>query len=353
MTRTRIAIVGAGQRVVETALPVLQRLEDEFELDGIFSRTARELRVERRVHVVEPLEALDAARCAKLDVLYLVVAKGAVPEVLERLATLEPRNTDLLIETPVLLPRHLARAGSLGAFRSASVTEDCLTLPLLDVVRACVASGQLGTPRAAILSHCAYAYHGVALLKGLLGVRRVLAARRRRLGREFALREFRFEGESRGLCLDPRDYGTGRFLVVGSQASLGDHEHRAAGHLTLHAEQESGRIVAYRAGDSRRALDAAELELLGDPRPGQGLWTQMDGLKRIGFRTLLQNLRAGHPAYPVLAALDDSLVDYHLEKVGRYYSNPLTSARGLLVGSLLRSVHPHPEDWSLPARVPV
>jgi hypothetical protein len=349
MTARRIAIVGSGQRVRETALPVLATLEGEFELAGIFSRTEKTIEVGRRSYEVESLAALDAGRMRDVDALYLVVAKPAVPEVLERLAALEPRHVDLLIETPVVLPRHLLRTGPLASFRSASVTEDCLTLPAIDAVRACLGSGRMGRLRSVVLSHSAYAYHGVALLKSLFGAQGVRSARRARLGYRSWLREYRFAGGGLGITIDPRDYGVGRMLVIGEHATLADHDLSQEGHLRIAAELEGGRPRAFRAGDSVRTLDDAEVELMGTARvesPGSAIWPWMDGMKRVGFRRLLLDLHAGLPPYPVLSALDDAMVDYHLEKLGRYLPNPVTSAQGLVVGTLLRSIRPRPGEWA-------
>ncbi|QDU68529.1 Gfo/Idh/MocA family oxidoreductase [Engelhardtia mirabilis] len=348
MTRSRIAIVGAGQRVVQTALPVLRTLTAEFELAGIFSRTPRTLEAAGARHEVEPLEKLDAARVRELDALYVVVAKSAVPDVIERLAGLEPRNVDLLIETPVMLPKHLHRAGALGAFRTASVTEDCLTLPFVEAIGDCVRTGAIGELRSAVLSHAAYAYHGIATFKALLGARHVVSARRRHLGGPFHLREYSFDRGLRGVAIDPRDYSAGRVMVVGSRGSIADHAHREDGHIELETLREGSRCAGFKVGDAVRRLNDAEQDLMGEPRPGDGVWVWMDGCKRVGFRQLLLGLCRSVPAYPVQNALEDALVDYHLEKFGGYVRNPLTSAGGLVVGTILRSVRPRPREWPGP-----
>ena len=349
MTRTRIGIVGSGQRVRETALPVIESLGDDFELSGIWSRTPKELEIGRRRYEVEPLSELDQERMRELDCLYLVVSKPAVPDVLEKLAAAEPRNVDLLVETPVVLPRHLLKTGPLTAFRSASVTEDCLTLPVVDAVRACIGTGRMGPVRSVTLSHAAYAYHGVAMLKALTGSLRVASAKRTSLGYRSWYREYRMAGGARGLVVEPRDYAVGRLLVAGEHATLADHDIAHEGHLRIEVVGDERRPTGFRAGDSERTLSDVEQDLMGAPREGQGLWVWMDGMKRVGFRKLLLELRAGRSAYPVLSALDDALVDYHLEKLGRYLPNPATSARGLVLGTILRSVAPRDRDWTLPA----
>ncbi|MEE2940011.1 MAG: hypothetical protein VX460_06480 [Planctomycetota bacterium] len=345
----RIAVVGSGQRVVQTALPVLATLSERFELAGVFSRRAKTISARGAAYEVEPLEALDAARMTEIDALYLVVSKPAVPEVLTRLAAAGPSGVDLLIETPVLLPRHMARVGVLRAFRSASVTEDCLTLPLVDAVRACAASGALGRVHTVTLDRSGYAYHGIAMLKALHGTDRVVSARRVPAGEGQWRREYRFAGGARGVVLEPRDDSRGRLLVEGDDAALCDHDRGAPRDLGIEVELDDGVPTAFRAGDARRALSAAEQELMGEPAEGSTPWRWMDGMKRAGFRRLLLELAEGRAAYPALAALDDALVDYHLEKLGRYRSNPVSSAGGLVMGGLARGLEPTWRGWALPA----
>ena len=59
------------------------------------------------------------------------------------------------------------------------------------------------------------------------------------------------------------------------------------------------------------------------PRPRRR--GKMDGMKRVGFLRLLQDVDEGRGAYPLERAVEDTVVDYHLEKFGRYVTSPLTS----------------------------
>lgn len=345
MSPRRIAIVGSGQRVVETALPVLETLRDRFELAGVFSRTPKTIESAGRAFTVEGLDALDVERMATIDALYLVVSKGAVPSVLARLAATGAKDVDLLIETPVLLPRHMVKTGVLRAFRTASVTEDCLTLPLVDAARACVASGSIGALREVVLDRSAYAYHGIAMLKAFFGGAAIRSARRVTDGDGGWRRTYRFAGGGVGRTVDPRDYSRGRILLRGDRGTLADHELDAGQALRLEVALESDVPVGIRAGEGMRPFDENERVLMGSPKDGVTPWAWMDGMKRVGFRRLLLGLADGRPAYPVLQALDDALVDYHLEKVGRYLANPASSARGVVMRGIARGVRPGVADW--------
>ena len=60
------------------------------------------------------------------------------------------------------------------------------------------------------------------------------------------------------------------------------------------------------------------------------------GPKSLAALRLLKRIEAGRGAYPLEEGLDDMLVDYHLEKLGFYVANPLTSQRSALGRAALK-----------------
>jgi hypothetical protein len=317
----RVLVVGSGKRVVEAALPVFRRAEG-FELEGVVSRRPKTIVSEGREVEVRGLETLTPERLSGVDLVYMVVAKGAVPSMLRRLAGVGVESVDLLIETPVLLVRHMGHRPLLDAFRAAWVSEDCLTLPCLDAARAHFESGASGALERVTFDRSAYAYHGIAMARAALGGGPIRRARQRRLSG--GLRERRVVvGDGReATILDPRDYARGTMTFHGSTGTLTDRDE--PGTARLEAVVEGGRCTALRAGDARRELSPAEVELMGERGEGVGVTAWMDGMKRVGFLKLVEAIGAGRGACPVGDAVEDSVVDYHLEKLGRYLSTPLT-----------------------------
>jgi len=318
----RLLVVGSGQRVREAALPAIRRAEG-IELGGVVSRKSKSIASEGEEHEVRGFDSLTRERLSGVDLVYLVVAKGAVPAVLRRLVELDVSGVELLIETPVLLVRHLGHRPLLEAFRAAWVSEDCTTLPAFDALRECVASGAIGEPRRAVLDRSGYAYHGLAMAKTLLGGGPVRRARQRRLAPDRRERRVELASGREAVVIDPRDYARGHLRLEGSSGALTD-EGSDGDELSLAAELRGSDCIAFRAGDARRELDPAEVELMGQAGPGEGLFRWMDGMKRVGFLALLRRLAAGGGAYPLGEAIEDAVVDYHLEKLGRYRATPLT-----------------------------
>ena len=318
---TRVLLIGSGKRVVEAALPVFRRAEG-YTIDGVVSRTPKTIRSEGVDVEVRGLDTLTRARLSEVDLVYMVVAKPAVPGALRRLAEVGADRLDLLIETPVLLVRHLGHRRLVEAFRNAWVSEDCATLPAFDAAREHFASGAAGPLERVTFDRSAYAYHGVAMAKAALGGGPVRGARQRALPGGLRERTVKVADGRVATLIDPRDYAAGTMTFHGATGALSDRP--ADGAARLEAVVAGGRCVAFRAGDARRELTPAEVELMGAPKEGVGVTAWMDGMKRVGFLALAERVRRGLGAYPLRDAIEDSVVDYHLEKLGRYVPTPLT-----------------------------
>lgn len=355
MSLRRVRVIGAGKRVREAALPAFAALPHRFELAGLHARSARELEAGGRTYPVTTLDSLTAQEVAETDLFYLAVGKDAVPAVLTHLTSFDVSRADLLIDTPVVRFKHFGHARLAQAFRDAWVSEDCVTLPWIDTVLAAVAGGAIGRPRTALFLQSGYAYHAVATAKAVLRGKAVTVATRTKLAGGGALRRMRFARGTRALVLEPRDYAVGRFALLGRSGVIADWDCRAdprlpylgpdardvARHPAWYGAQrlapvvEDGAWTGFRIGDVETRLDEAEVELLRGGDVDASVVARMDDLKRVGFYRLLRRIAAGEGAWPLLEGLDDMVVDYHLEKLGRYVANPLTSARSGLARVLL------------------
>lgn len=332
-TPKRVLVIGSGQRVREAALPALASLPEAFELAEIRSRKPKTIESGGREHEVLPLEGLDQAAIDGFDLIYLVVKKPAVPLVLRQLGTLNLARVDLLIETPVLLTKHLGHRKLLRPFRNVWVSEDCSTLPWIDVAFQAARDAGWGPLRRALLDRSGYAYHGVALLRTLFAGQELTSAVRKPAGDGLRGRTYRYSGGGVGEVLEPRDYGVGALDLEFAGGRLTDRAEPGDA-LKLEPLVEDQSCVGFRAGDVEGRLSPAEAALMGTPKGTSGVWAWMDGAKRVGFHRLLAAIAEGRGAYSVDDALDDALIDYHLERLGRYRPNPLTSAGGSLSGPL-------------------
>ncbi len=327
MANLEVIIVGSGKRVRETALPAMQRLAPRLSVRRVFARTAKEIEVDGARYSVAAFENLRADDLVGAGLIYVAVGKDAVPEVLGRLARFDLASLDLLIDTPVVRFKHFRRAALTRNFRSAWVAEDVIELPWIETVRRAASDGPIGRLHTAVFWRSAFAYHGLATAKAMFGVERVRSARRRRVGGTAVLRELVLENDERALIVEPRDYGRGRLLFLGERGAIADHVLAEGRALRLDAEVEGDRVRRIRIGDIRTELGDAESELTRGATRGASVIALTESMKRVGFLRLLARIESGRGAYPIEAGLDDMVIDYHLEKFGRWIENPFTSAR--------------------------
>ncbi len=344
MKRKQVLVLGSGKRVCEAVLPALARAADRFELQAVLARSAKTVAADGRTYAVRALDGLARQELAAADLIIACVAKAATPAVLAQLAQLAPQelaSTDLLIDTPVMLFKHLGHLRRLDPFRAVWVAEDCTTLPALDAARAFLATGAIGRLDELVLFQSAYAYHGLAMAKAVFGERFVARARRTRWSAPYAERVVRLRAHGTLRVVEPRDYAIGRWLFVGERGQLADYP--AKDHQRLAPIVEHGRAVGFRAGEVETRLADDERELMGHPlREGagehDGVACWMEGMKRIGLLRLLRRIDRGEGAYALDQAVDDTVCDWHLERFGRYVANPLTTPRSPTARAALRAL---------------
>lgn len=333
-----VLILGSGRRVRETALPAFARLSEEFRLRRIVAKTAKTIESEAVQYDVACLADLRKEALQGVDLIYMAVAKDAVPSVLRALVALLSTPVDLLIDTPVVRFRHFRQTAHLKAFRRVSVAEDCHYLPWIDTLRAFLQTGQIGPLLEVQFQQSAYAYHTTASAKALFGATHIRSARRRRMGAVFAERHLRLNSGGQVRLLEPRDYGVGRLLCIAQRGSVSDYPLEAEHNHWLEPIDAGGSCRGFRIGDTVTQLDDAESDLMRGKQHGPRVTGRMENMKRVGFLRLLRRIAQGELAYPLAQALEDMVVDYHLERFGRYLATPFTRPDALFGKALLRAV---------------
>ncbi len=332
-----VLVVGTGKRVLSTALPAFASQGSAYAIRRLFARRPKTVEAAGREHSVEAFEGITAADLDGIDLVYLAVTKDAVPSVLQRFSELPVSGIDVLIDTPVVRFKHFGHGAKLSAFRNAWVAEDVAFLPWIDAVRAAVAGGSIGSLRTLLLLQSAYAYHGVALAKAVAGSNVVRKGTRQANTGRAGLRHMRMGNGVEVHVVEPRNYESGRMAFVGTKGSIADFPYHEES-LLLEPQVKDGLIVGYTCGDHQAELTPSESELTaGDPE-GATVTARMNAAKRVGFARLLGAIRSGSGGYPIGDAMDDMVVDYHLEKFRRYRANPLTSYRSPLARSVLGAV---------------
>jgi hypothetical protein len=347
----RVVVLGAGQRVRDTILPALAALPDHYVVDGVFARSEKTIEARGVPYQTESFDNLTAARLDGVALVDLCVAKHAVPLVLRRLQACDPQRLSLMIETPVLLFKQLGALSLLDAFAAVHVSEDTSTLPWVETLAAARSAGLLGPPQRIVFAGSAWRYHGLAMTRTLLQSETIRSASRRREGPDAARVTLNMASGAVAEIIEPRDYKTGHWLLHNAPAGtpaasitgaageddvlVTDAAQPSNGALQLQLVLDGRRCRGFRIGDVITELEPAESTLLG-PVDGDATPTFLtDRLKAVGLMRLLCDMHAGRGGYPLELGLDDMLVDYLLEKLGRWRPSPFTSLRSSLGRRLL------------------
>ena len=203
-------------------LPALLSLPELWGVGGVYARSAHPVEAGRHRLETDPLKSLRAADLDGVERIHLAVSKPAVPDALARLLEHDVSGIDLLIDTPVLLLKHVHHVKRLSAFRNVWVAEDCATLPWLPLVRRAVEQGLIGAPTDLLLDRSAYRYHGYALAKTMLASPTVVSARRTRCPDGGSVHEIRLANRTNARLVGPRDYASGHWVLAGTTGTITD-----------------------------------------------------------------------------------------------------------------------------------
>jgi len=336
--RRRVLVLGAGERVVEDVLPALFALSDRYQVVDVFARSRRPLEVAGRVLETRDVRTLGEGDLAAADLVYVAVSKDSVPRVLRRFAEWDKSRVELLLDTPVLLFKHLGALRLLQGWRAVSVAEDCTRLPWLDTVRL-AQRAWLGELTRVELHHAAWRYHAFALLKTLFDGAPVRSARQRRQG-DGSRVDLRFAGGRSASLLEPRDYARGHWRLHGRGGVLTDATSERVATARLLPLVEGGLVTGFAIGEQQTVLSRRESQLLGAAATDATVTQLTAGCKRVGLMRMLAGLDAGQGGWPLAEGLDDMALDYLLERAGRYLATPVSSLRSplgrALIGGALR-----------------
>lgn len=314
-------IIGSGRRVRETALPAFLAAGPAFQIAGVFARTPKTIETGGRTFAVRAL-AEARALAGKINFVYVAVGKKSVADVARRLLDMGFGSCTLLIDTPVLLIKHLRHLPLLQQFRESFVAEDCIALPWYETARR--AAGRIERIE---FHQSAYAYHAFAMGKALAGADAVVSARVEKGPGGSNLRNVIFNNGARMTVVDPRDYSKGRFVVHGAASVISDRPAPGENYISITPKIMEDRFCGIRCGTFETAFDDATLALTGGSPAPATLTAGMETLKRAGFLQLLNSIAAGRGGYSLISGIEDMLVDYWLMRRGRYAAGGVMDIR--------------------------
>ena len=268
--------------------------------------------------------------------------RPVIEQILEHLGLIDEcwseghERVEFLKEVETKAEAQRSNIDKLKGYRNTWVPEDCAYLPWIPPVRAAIEAGAIGDLQELQLFRSAYAYHGLATAKAVLGESRVVDGRRHQAREGLRERHIQLGRGHRALIVEPRDYALGHIRVLGSAGGISDQRDLHPGDLHIEVETSDATCRAIRVGDHIEHLSEAEASLTEGDEAGTSVIARQEAMKRVGLLRLLCDVHAGKGGYPLEQAVDDMVIDYYLEKLGRYVSTPITNPRSALARGMLK-----------------
>lgn len=218
----RVLLIGSGKRIRNNFLPALSCLSDLFQIVGVYSRSAENrnaVALRWNIPVISDLRDVDLSQ---VDLVVLSVTLKQHARLIQQLKPYAHRLL-LIVDTPVLHMKNLPAIRWLQQFKAVRVAEDYMNFPQFELLRAFLSEGYLGSIRYINLSHNAFEYHALALLRSILNFSTLLSTRRLQTGAKDFIVEYQFAGGCLGVVLEPYRRLSGHFTVTGDKAILTDY----------------------------------------------------------------------------------------------------------------------------------
>jgi hypothetical protein len=316
--KKRVLLIGAGRRIQNNFLPVLNCLSGDFEIAGVHSRTPARLADVARRWNVEAFERLEDAPWASIDVVAISTPTSQNGPVL-RAVSQQKKAVDIVIDTPLAsTTEELLAVGAVAdAFQSVTIAEDYMNFPQFRLLREAVSLGLIGKPSHFALFNIGYLYHGLALMRSFVGFAPVKSSWRQPMGVAGTLVGYSFDDGLSATVIPPyRRHAAGGFVLDGANGAITDFLHdldasEARRKYILSKRFESGVLAGFelRGAEHHLSIDLPMLEqqrkLPFEDKSDLNLCRGC-GLADV-FRSLSEPRSINH-AYGVKNALYDSFV---------------------------------------------
>lgn len=220
--RKKILIIGSGNRVQNTILPAMFHLRKKYQLVGICSRSEKILVLPNGVPIQTIID-LSVIEFRSVELIIVAITTKNIPEVLEKLSKHQIGHVILFLDTPVFHLRHLWAMKYLSLFKNVFISEDYISLPNYTVVKDIIRAGKIGQLRHIYLFHSGYRHHALAILKGLTSSTYISHISSKRINDEVLENTIVLAHGIKATVFEPRDYGVGRFLIVGEAGCISDY----------------------------------------------------------------------------------------------------------------------------------
>ncbi len=308
-----ILIVGAGTRRVQADILPAIEATGMFAISGVYAQRPRNIQVGTHQYAVESLKNLQKEAVEKADWLYIGVPSASVSSVLRFISQFDTKHLGLIIDTPVFPWKYSGNKKYFKNFARVVAAEDIVYLPWINPIRK-ILGGEVST---LVFNRSAYRYHGIALIKTLIGTSRFTRARLKKMGEKttLELESMGTERKAKTTIVEPRDYATGTFTLSGPKGSITD-DPRVSNMPKILPVISGGMCVGLDIAGERLDFNPVQRNLIGPVSKNATVTSLTLQLKRLGLMTLFSGL-AQNPAGS--RKIEEALADTRLDELVHYF----------------------------------
>lgn len=341
--KSNVLIIGYGKRVKTTILPALYCLREHFLIEAVYSRTTKYLSLKKCGMEMKTCRHFDDIDFAKINIIFIAVTTSAVPSILMKLSEHQTKHLTLFIDTPVFTsPRQWGATKYFERYAHVYATEDCYTLPTIQLCKEIIESGQIGKTRHIYMIHSGFSYHAIASIKSLLGVNYCLKITKRQWNHEFSELVVTFPKGVKLTLLEPRDYLVGRTMIIGDRGCIVDYplksETKKTNIIRLGYELRNGIYFGVSVNGKLREQNKLDKLLVNNVPPDIDDNSIMNMLKIRGLMDMLYNLEDNTKIFKYNAneAIYDNIALNITHKIGRFYDLPLWGNLNSIITQIIR-----------------
>jgi hypothetical protein len=236
----RALLIGAGGRAKTVILPALHCMRELLSLEAVVTRSVRPMSLFGGKMNFTTLSTLRNFDLSTLDYIIVATTLDAVPGIIHDLTRRSVGHVTLLLDTPVLPRRRCGAARRFSLFKAVLVSEDCIALPPYVAAKQLIDSGRIGRVSRIYSFHNDYKYHALSSMKYLTDSCHIRSIRCRAAGANVMEAVVRMPSGPTVWMLEPRDYGVGRFLIVGERGFICDYPLKGARGIHIGYRFEGG-----------------------------------------------------------------------------------------------------------------
>lgn len=277
-----IIIIGAGKRVKEDVLPVVESLMENQEAIAIYAKNESGIFGYHQPRVVKSINYFSSCDMSKTKVIYVAVPAHEAIYIAMKLKETVPKNVKIVWDTPIC--KTVLHALNILEKYQTFVAEDSSYLPWLELIE----NKEGLTLKQILIERGAFLYHATAIASEIQKrINNHKCLNKYNIKKTFTKLSYIMEGKVKVVIKLERSYEEGYiklFFNDGSEMVLGGAGSNSDIKII---RNKIGQCSGFSLGNKTHLLSTTESDLIGYVHSDDSIISMMLKIKRIGLRRLI------------------------------------------------------------------